>query len=84
MLEMFSAFYSNVCVFIDFISRFIYIHFKLLEHIHKCYFEAIVLCISYIAFLRAYYSGVAEFCWRCIALVVISCAFTLEFRHLGL
>lgn len=41
-LELFT-FYSTVCVFTDFIKRFIHILFKVLEHTHNSYFEVLGL-----------------------------------------
>ena len=38
-LEPFSSFNSTVCFLIQFDKAFIYIHFKILDHIHDCYLK---------------------------------------------
>lgn len=66
-----------MCIFTDF--------FKVLEHIHNCYFEVFVLCFSYILFLKVYYSRVTWLWCRHIVLVIVYCVLiVLGFRHLEL
>lgn len=53
-----------LCVFTDFISGFIHVLIKDLEHIHSSCFEVLVLCFSYIAVLWDYCSRIAVSWWR--------------------
>ena len=77
---MFLLFHSIVYVF----TEFILILLKVLGHIHNCYFKVLVLCLNYIAFLRAYSNRVSGFWRRYIDLVTHVYVFTLGSRNYGI
>ena len=66
----------------------IYILFKVLEHIHNSYFKVLVSCMSYIIYFRAYCSSVPGFLWKGyygeVADYYWLCLYAVSYKHLTL
>lgn len=78
-----SYYFIPLFVFIGFIKGFVHIVFKVLENVHKGYFEVFVLCFTCVMFLRLTVVGLLGSDGS-IALSVRVCGFGLVSRHLEL